>query len=127
IYKRLKPLIKTQAAYLRENVLPALAKEGITIEPYAGLSPSDKKVLDKYFRNNLFPILTPQAVDASHPFPYVSNLSINLGLYIDPDRSFTQSNLRHLYRQKRFTRIKLPPTIPRLVPIDEKKGRYALL
>jgi polyphosphate kinase len=127
IYKRLKPLIKMQAAYLRENVLPALGKEGITIEAYGGLDAGDKKTLDKYFRNNLFPILTPQSVDSSHPFPYISNLSLNLGLYIEPDRSAIQSNLRHLFRQKRFTRIKLPPTVPRLVPISEKKSRFALL
>jgi len=127
IYKRLQPMLKRQATYLRENVLPALAKAGITIEPYATLGADDRRVLDKYFRNNLFPILTPQSVDSSHPFPYISNLSINLGLYIEPNRAFTQANLKHLFRQKRFTRIKLPPTVPRLIPINEKKGRYALL
>ena len=74
-----------------------------------------------------FPILTPQSVDSSHPFPYISNLSLNLGLFIEPNRQATQPNLRHLFRQKRFTRIKLPPTVPRLVPINEKRNRYALL
>lgn len=127
LYKRIKPLLKKQSSYLKDNVIPALAKEGITIEPYAELNAEDKKVLDKYFKNNLFPILTPQSVDSSHPFPYISNLSLNLGLYIEPNRAVTQSNLKHLYRQKRFTRIKLPPTVPRLIPINEKKGRYALL
>lgn len=127
IYKRLRPMLKRQVSYLREDILPALKKAGISIESYAGLIPKEKKLLDKYFRNNLFPILTPQSVDSSHPFPYISNLSLNLGLYIEPDRAYTQRNLRHLYRQKRFTRIKLPPTVPRLIPIDEKKGRYTLL
>jgi polyphosphate kinase len=127
VYKRLRPMLKRQVSYLSDNVLPALAEAGITIEPYAGLNAKEKKVLDKYFRNNVFPILTPQSVDSSHPFPYVSNLSINLGLYIEPNRAFTQPNLKHLFRQKRFIRIKLPPTVPRLVPINEKAGRYALL
>jgi len=127
IAKRLKPMLKRQATHLQQNVLPALAKAGITIEPYKGLSAKDKKKLDKYFRDNLFPILTPQSVDSSHPFPYISNLSLNLGLFIEPDRLFTQKNLKHLYRQKRFTRIKLPPTASRLIPIDEKKGTFALL
>lgn len=127
IYKRLRPLVTAQSIYLRDVLFPELESNGITIEPYAELTVKDKKVLAKYFRNNLFPILTPQSVDSSHPFPYISNLSLNLGLYIEPDRAFTQSNLKHLYRQKRFTRIKLPPSVPRLIPINEKKGRYALL
>ena len=91
------------------------------------LNTKDRKSLDKYFRDNLFPILTPQSVDSSHPFPYISNLSLNLGLFIEPNRQATQPNSRHLFRQKRFTRIKLPPTVPRLVPINEKRNRYALL
>ncbi len=127
IYKRLRPMRKKQAAYLRESVFPALQSAGITIESYASLNTKEKKLLDKYFHNNLFPILTPQSVDSSHPFPYVSNLSVNLGLFIEPNRAVTQPNLKHLFRQKRFARIKLPPSVPRLIPINEKNGRYALL
>lgn len=127
ISKRLRPILKKQAACLQDSVLPGLAKAGITIEPYKKLAAAEKKKLDKYFRDNLFPILTPQSVDSSHPFPYISNLSLNIGLFIEPDRHFTQNKLKHLYRQKRFARIKLPPTVPRLIPINEKKGRFALL
>jgi len=127
IYKRLRPMLKRQVSYLKDSIFPALNAAGISIESYTDLNAKDRKVLDKYFRNNIFPILTPQSVDSSHPFPYVSNLSLNLGLYIEPDRAFTQPNLKHLFRQKRFTRIKLPGTVPRLIPIDAKKGRYALL
>src|SRR5215203_852943 len=127
IGKRLRPLLEKQVAYLYETVLPELALAGITVESYRSLDSKDKKKLDKYFRDNLFPILTPQSVDSSHPFPYISNLSLNIGLFIEPDRNFTQENLKHLFKQKRFTRIKLPPTVPRLIPIDEKRGRYTLL
>lgn len=127
VYNRLRPMLERQVEYLNENIFPALKKEGITIEPYAGLTPKEQKRLDKYFRDYLFPILTPQSVDASHPFPYISNLSLNLGLYIEPDRAFTQPNLTHLFRQKRFTRIKLPPSVPRLIKIDKHSDRYALL
>ena len=127
IGKRLGPLLRKQVSYLQETVLPELERAGITVEPYKTLKAKDRKKLDKYFRDNLFPILTPQSVDSSHPFPYISNLSLNIGLFIEPNRNFTQPNLKHLYRQKRFTRIKLPPTVSRLVPIEEKKGRYALL
>ena len=127
IYERLKPMLQKQVKYLGENVFPALEKEGITVESYAGLNAKEKKTLDKYFHNNLFPILTPQSVDSSHPFPYVSNLSLNLGLYIEPDRAFTQPNLKHLFRQRRFIRIKLPPSVPRLIPITPRGGRFALV
>jgi polyphosphate kinase len=91
------------------------------------LSSKEQKRLDKYFRDNLFPILTPQSVDSSHPFPYVSNLSLNLGLYIEPDRSHTRKDLKHLFKQKRFIRIKLPPSVPRLIKIEPKGNRFALL
>ena len=127
IGKQLRPMLKKQAAYLKQTVFPELEKAGVTIEPYKSLNAKERKKLDKYFRDNLFPILTPQSVDSSHPFPYISNLSLNLGLFIEPNRQATQPNLRHLFRQKRFTRIKLPPTVPRLIPINEKKHRYALL
>jgi len=127
IGKRLRPMLKKQVAYLRDNVFPELERAGLTIEPYRSLGIKDRKKLDKYFRDNLFPILTPQSVDSSHPFPYISNLSLNLGLFIEPNRQLTQKSLKHLFRQKRFTRIKLPPTVPRLIPINEKRGRFALL
>lgn len=125
--KRLHPMLKRQVSYLQGTVFPELAGAGIRVEPYKSLNAKDRKKLDHYFKDNLFPILTPQSVDSSHPFPYISNLSLNLGMFIEPNRSFTQKNLKHLFRQKRFTRIKLPPTVPRLVPINEKKGRFALL
>ena len=107
----LRPMLKRQVVpALRRTVLPGAGGAGITIEPYYRTAGKGEKRLDKYFRNNLFPILTPQSVDSSHPFPYISNLSLNLGLYIEPDRTVQESGLKHLFRQKRFTRIKLPPT-----------------
>lgn len=127
INARLKPMLKKQAAYLNEVVLPGLRKEGVAIEPYSTLTAKEKKALDKYFIDNLFPILTPQSVDSSHPFPYISNLSLNLGLIIEPIRPLTAPKLRHLFKQKRFGRIKLPPTVPRLVPVNGKQSRFVLL
>ncbi len=87
IYKRLRPMLQRQVTHLRDKVLPALKQAGITIEPYSSLDSKERKRLDKHFHDNLFPILTPQSVDSSHPFPYISNLSLNLGLYIEPNRS----------------------------------------
>ncbi|QYO63469.1 polyphosphate kinase 1 [Leptolyngbya sp. 7M] len=127
IGKRLKPMLRKHSAFLEQTVLPELAKSGITIESYRTLPLKERKKLDKYFLDNLFPILTPQSVDSSHPFPYISNLSLNLGLFIEPDRQQTQKNLKYLFRQRRFTRIKLPPSVPRLIAINERKGRFTLL
>jgi polyphosphate kinase len=127
IGKRLRPMLKKQTNYLTQTVVPELAAESITIEPYRSLPVKERRKLDKYFLDYLFPILTPQSVDSSHPFPYISNLSLNLGLFIEPDRHYTQKSLKHLFRQKRFTRIKLPASVPRLLPINEKKGRFTLL
>jgi len=126
IRDRLRPMLRKQADYLANVVFPELQKAGITVEAYKFLNAKEKKKLDKYFRDNIFPILTPQSVDSSHPFPYISNLSLNLGLFIEPNRTVTQKNLKHLFRQRRFARIKLPPTVPRLIPIVEGK-RFALL
>ena len=71
--RRLRPLLKRQVSFLHTAVLPELAAAGITIESYKSLNSKDKKKLDKYFRDNLFPILTPQSVDSSNPFTYISN------------------------------------------------------
>src|SRR5215203_3779742 len=121
IHSRLRPMLDRQSEYLRRDVLPELEKAGIIIESYSDLNSKEKRQLNKYFHNDLFPILTPQSVDSSHPFPYISNLSLNLGIFIEPNRTVTQKNLKHLFRQKRFARIKLPPTVPRLIPIVDGK------
>lgn len=127
IRQRLRPMVRKQVSYLADTVFPELEKAGITVESYKRLNVKEKRKLDKYFRDNVFPILTPQSVDSSHPFPYISNLSLNVGLFIEPNRTVTQKNLKHLFRQKRFARIKLPPTVPRLIAINEGKTRFALL
>ena len=127
ISRRLKPMLKRQTALLHQKVLPELANAGITIEPYDQLPLKERKRLDKYFRDYLFPILTPQSVDSSHPFPYISNLSLNIGLHIEPDKKVTPKELKHLFRQKRFTRIKLPPNVPRLIRVEKKSNRFVLL
>lgn len=76
--------------------------------------------------NNVFPILTPQAVDPGHPFPYVSNLSLNLGLMVAPAQS-RRSDPAGMLTGARFARIKLPPMVPRLIPVDEKGNAFTFL
>jgi polyphosphate kinase len=126
IRERLRPMLAEQMMCLREEVLPALAEAGITIEAYENLSGKEKKRLDEYFLRQVFPVLTPQAVDASHPFPYISNLSLNLGLMVEPAENLKANGLQHLFNQNRFARIKLPPSVPRLIPVEDGK-RFTLL
>jgi polyphosphate kinase len=124
---RLLPLIAQQMDCLNTEILPRLHELGISICAYESLSREEKKRIDTYFLKNIFPVLTPQAVDSSHPFPYVSNLSLNLGLFVEPTKHAKHDGLKHLFKQSRFARIKLPPNIPRLIPIDDSGTRYALL
>ena len=87
-----------------DDLLPKLRDEGIEIVSYDDLSAKKKRKLRAYFEREIFPVLTPLAFDPSHPFPHVSNLSLNLAVVID-DGSQAQ----------RFARVKVPQLLPRLV------------
>ena len=123
----LKPMLVRQMRCLTDDVLPKLAKEGIVIRPFAQLTKRERKFADDYFFQNVFPILTPQAVDPGHPFPYISNLSLNLGVMVSPFPSKKSKDASATMKEARFARIKLPPIVPRLVPIDDKRTRFTFL
>ncbi len=127
IRRRLLPMIEKQMTCLHEDVLPRLADAGIKIYAHKDLSKAARKKLNDYFLKNVFPVLTPQAIDISHPFPYVSNLSLNVGLAVEPDKRAKHGKLEHLYNRNRFVRIKLPPALPRLIPFNERETHFALL
>lgn len=91
------------------QLLPQLHAHGVSILRYSDLSGVDKKLVDSYFDEQVFPILTPLAVDPGHPFPYISDLSLNLGVRVrrpGDDRT-------------RFARLKIPDTLDRLVKLSE--------
>jgi len=89
-----------------EELLPALSRAGIHILEYADLDKRQKEQAHQYFEEFVFPVLTPIAYDPGRPFPHISNLSLNLAVVI-----------RDTAAQERFARIKLPRTLPRLVPV----------
>ncbi len=92
---------------LMEDVLPALASQGLTLFQRIGqLAPADREHVDAYFHANVFPVLTPLAVDPGHPFPYISNLSLSLAVV-----------LRGADGEERFARVKVPKILPRWVPL----------
>ena len=127
IRSRLKPMLERQMRCLIVDVLPKLAEEGIVIRPFRDLTRRELKFANDYFLENVFPILTPQAVDPGHPFPYVSNLSLNLGVMVSPLPSKKSKDGSSTLKEARFARIKLPPIVPRLIPIDDKRTRFTFL
>ncbi|MBC7798192.1 MAG: polyphosphate kinase 1, partial [Pyrinomonadaceae bacterium] len=127
IREHLQPLLLEQMRILRESVLPQLAKAGITIWNYNALAPEERNRADEYFNDNVFPVLTPQAVDASHPFPYISNLSLNLGVVLEPDATTNIKRQRHHNFESRFARIKMPSNIARLIPVNAEATKFTLL
>ena len=118
-------LVEEHSACLREEVLPQLQSKGLAIVPYTRLTQAEKDLMAKYFMKNVFLVLTPQAVDPAHPFPYVSNRSLNIGLIVESNLEDTFAGF--LDEEVRFVRIKVPPVVPRLIPLDEENSRFTLL
>jgi polyphosphate kinase len=102
-----RELLRDHCECLMEEVLPALAQHGLTLHKgVEELSRSEREQVDAYFRSNVFPVLTPLAVDPGHPFPYISNLSLSLAVV-----------LRDADGEERFARVKVPKILPRWVPL----------
>src|SRR5215510_316569 len=123
IWEQLRPMTAEHARCLKESVMPELAENGIVVTNYRALSDKERRTLSQYFMENVFPVLTPQAVDPSHPFPYISNLSLNIGVMIEPDRP---DSAPAAPAEMRFARVKVPPSVPRLVPVGES-GTFTFL
>jgi polyphosphate kinase len=129
IRRRLLPLLEEQATCLQEEILPQLKIAGIEIANYESLTRHERDHLNHYFLEHIFPVLTPLAVDPSHPFPYISPLSLNLGLMVNLGELGEEESVANgrRGREPRFVRIKVPSALPRLVPIGFSKTKFALL
>ena len=124
--EKMLPLVEQQSRCLREDVLPKLKEVGIEIPTYESLSFYEKQSVGKYFTDKVFPILTPLAVDPSHPFPYISPLSMNIGLMVKAgDEKVAAFGNKHF--EPRFVRIKVPSLVPRLVPVGLSGSKFILL
>lgn len=124
--ERILTLVAEQARCLRDDILPRLSEAGISIVRYDSLSRHEQERLEEYFTEKIFPVLTPLAVDPSHPFPYISPLSLNIGLMVDPPKNMKLISSRKLV-ERRFVRIKVPSVLPRLVPVAASSSRFVLL
>jgi polyphosphate kinase len=106
---RVRALIERQSAAFNGDIVPALAEAGFRIVNANDLSKTDRGLLAAVFQERIFPVLTPLAVDPAHPFPYISNLSLNLAVMVrDPMRE-----------QPRFARVKVPPLLPRFISLPD--------
>jgi polyphosphate kinase len=106
---KVRSLMERQSATLVNDIVPMLGKAGFKIVDAADLSEADRGLLAEVFKERIFPVLTPLAVDPAHPFPYISNLSLNLAVMVrDPQRN-----------QPRFARVKVPPLLPRFIGLPD--------
>jgi len=126
IRRRLLPLVAEQTKCLKEEIIPQLKDAGLELTTYESLARHEKQGLKEYFLEKVFPVLTPLAVDPSHPFPYISPLSLNLGLLVDTPEGSSVADGSKL-SQPRFVRIKVPSVVPRLVPVGFSGSKFVLL
>lgn len=120
------PMYEEQMRCLREDVLPALSREGVEIVSYNQLSEEERGELDAYFDERVYPVLTPQSVDPAHPFPYISGLSLNLGLMVRPLPEHGITSSLTGTGEPRFARVKVPPVVPRLIPVGSSGSKFTL-
>jgi polyphosphate kinase len=106
----LELMIEGRRCYLRK-LLPQLDKSGVHVLDYEKLNKTQKERVDTYFREVIYPVLTPLALDPGHPFPHISNLSLNLAIVIRDKKG-----------NEKFARLKVPDTLPRLFPIKRSSG-----
>jgi polyphosphate kinase len=115
IGERTQGLVQRHAKCFLTEVAPALAAEGIQIVHWDDLGAAEQERLHTYFREQVFPVLTPLAVDPAHPFPYISGLSLNLAVVVREPASHTE----------RFARVKVPNNVPRFVTVRDGDDRGA--
>ncbi len=111
IRKVASSFMKEASDYLRNGLLPSLKNAGIFLLDYKELNKQQKDSIETYYREVIFPVLTPLAFDPGHPFPHISNLSLNLAVLLRDKKGINH-----------FARIKVPNTLPRLVPIKRSSG-----
>jgi polyphosphate kinase len=109
IRETLLPMLADQATAFAGTIRPELARHGIHFLDWPELTEGQRRYAEQYFHRNIFPVLTPLAVDPGHPFPFISNLSTSLGILLHgPDSE-----------ERLFARVKVPNVFPQWVPLPE--------
>ena len=115
IRQRVIELVERQDRLVLDSLIPELSRAGISIVRFSELASEDRVKLESYFAENVYPILTPLAVDPGHPFPMISNLSLNIAVTVKDESS----------GEVRSARIKVPSSLPRFIKASE--GVYVRL
>jgi polyphosphate kinase len=126
IKMRVTDLIDEQTKCLYAEVLPELSRNGIDICSFDSLNKDEQAKLTEYFKERIYPIITPQAVDPAHPFPYISGGSLNLGLMVRPKLNRRTEKVS-IQNDNFFIRIKIPPFTNRLIPVGEDSTKFVLV
>jgi polyphosphate kinase len=109
IREQVRAQVERQTTIFTKDIAPALDEAGIHFPEWIELDADDRAAMRRTFEDRVYPVLTPLAVDPSHPFPYISNLSLNLAVVVrDPGTG-----------EQRFARVKVPPALPRFVPLQD--------
>ncbi|MGI8550748.1 MAG: polyphosphate kinase 1 [Dehalococcoidia bacterium] len=116
IRQAVTPLIAEVRRYLLETLTPTLHEQGICLEVYDALTEAQKLQLAQYFEQEVFPVCTPLAIDPGHPFPFISNRSVNLAV-----------RLHDIEGRQRLARLKVPTVLPRLVPVAGEPGHQIFI
>jgi polyphosphate kinase len=118
ISRQTHDLVARQSQIFKDEILPELKKSGIEIVEWQDLNSEERKYVSKIFSDRIFPVLTPLAVDPSHPFPYISGLSLNLAVIVKNPTTGAVF----------FARVKVPPILNRFMPVGPGKAqKYILL
>ena len=117
ISERTRELQLRHAELFTKELAPALSDAKINIVHWSTLSSEEQNLLHDYFQSQVFPVLTPLAVDPAHPFPYISGLSLNLAVVLRNPKS----------KAEHFARVKVPPLLPRFVQVPGSGSRYVPL
>ncbi|MEJ7846724.1 MAG: polyphosphate kinase 1 [Pyrinomonadaceae bacterium] len=124
---RISELIERQMSCLRDDIIPELANSGIVLATHATLSAGERELVDSYFKEKVYPVLTPQAVDPTHPFPYISGGSINLAFFVKPELNKRVARALKNVGDEFFVRVKIPAFIPRFLPVGDSEEKYILI
>ncbi|MEI8214896.1 MAG: RNA degradosome polyphosphate kinase [Actinomycetota bacterium] len=118
VLHRTQELVKIQADRFQDVIIPELAQHGIEFLKINELTQDERDHLKDYYNKRIFPVLTPLVVDPSHPFPYISGLSLNIGINIESSEDYDIN----------FARVKIPTNLPRFIRTsDESKFRFVLI
>jgi polyphosphate kinase len=127
IRRRVSEMLRTQMDCFNNQILPELKENGISVVEFASLAANEREAMSRYFREHIYPVLTPQAVDPSHPFPYISGGSLNLGLFVRPTIGGRVRRALKAAGGELFVRLKIPPFVDRLLPFNGEGDRFVLI